>query len=40
MNERTESDYSDLFAFAGVRQIIGDPHGKLMHRPSKKPLTN
>jgi hypothetical protein len=20
----------DLFAFAGVRQIIGDPHGKLM----------
>jgi hypothetical protein len=21
---------TDLFAFAGVRQIIGDPHGKLM----------
>jgi hypothetical protein len=33
-NETTEASsgitHKDLFAFAGVRAIIGDPHGKLM----------
>lgn len=34
MNHQTDKlspdECTDLFAFSGVRQIIGDPHGKLM----------
>jgi hypothetical protein len=29
-NQLSPVECADLFAFAGVRQIIGDPHGKLM----------
>jgi hypothetical protein len=29
-NELSPVECADLFAFAGVRAIIGDPHGKLM----------
>lgn len=29
-NQLSPGECSDLFAFAGVRKIIGDPYGKLM----------
>lgn len=29
-NKLSPVECADLFAFAGVRAIIGDPHGKLM----------